>query len=58
MARTTPAQKPRGEQSTILRSGLAGMGRYLRTESPLAGGQGTANSDKDLGLVSGCVKAL
>ena len=31
---------------------------YLGTESPLAGGQGTANSDKDLGLLSGSVKAL
>src|SRR5580692_5662282 len=26
IARTTPAQKPRGEQSTILRSGLADIG--------------------------------
>src|SRR3954469_17464045 len=26
IARTTPAQKPRGEQSTIFRGGLAGMG--------------------------------
>src|SRR3954447_21457682 len=33
IARTTPAQKPRGEQSTILRGGLAGMGE-LRTGSP------------------------
>jgi hypothetical protein len=27
MARTTPAQKPRGEQSTIFNCGLACMGR-------------------------------
>src|SRR5580698_5031377 len=27
MARTTPAQKPRGEQSTIQRGGLAGITR-------------------------------
>src|SRR6266566_3559052 len=33
IARTTPAQKPRGEQSTIFRGGLAGIGRS-RTESP------------------------
>ena len=31
---------------------------YLGTESPLAGGLGTANSHKDLGLLSGSVKAL
>jgi hypothetical protein len=31
---------------------------YLGTESPLAGGQGTASSDKDLGLLLGSVKAL
>ena len=31
---------------------------YLGTESPLAGGQGTASSYKDLGLLLGSVKAL
>jgi hypothetical protein len=33
-------------------------GAISGTESPLAGGQGTANSNKDLGLLSGSVKAL
>src|SRR5258708_4639103 len=42
MARTTPAQKPRGEQSTILKSGfgsgLADIGAFSGTESPLPPG--------------------
>src|SRR5882757_1595550 len=63
MARTTPAQKPRGEQSTIFRSGLADadkedIGCSRGAESPPAGGRGTANSCKDLGLLLGAVKAL
>ena len=33
-------------------------GAISGTESPLAGGQGTANSYKDLGLLLGSVKAL
>src|SRR6185312_6207176 len=56
MALTTPAQKPRGEQSTILRVGLAFM-RAIRTESPHTGRAGTANMHKDLGRLSGAVKA-
>src|SRR3954447_23716060 len=62
MARTTPAQKPRGEQSTILRSGLrselADIGAVSGTESPPAGGRGTASFVKDLGPVWSHVKAL
>jgi hypothetical protein len=61
MARTTPAQNPRGEQSTIFSGGLACMGRS-RTDETLAGGQGTVDSkdfpDHDLGLLSGAVKAV
>src|SRR5664279_5255078 len=33
MARTTPAQKPRGEQSTIFRSGLAGTAAVMEAIS-------------------------
>src|ERR1700752_2468471 len=62
MARTTPAEKPRGEQSTILRSGfgsgLADIRGNSRAESPPAGGRGTACLGKDLGPVWRCVKAL
>src|SRR4249919_3889218 len=44
MARTTPAQKPRGEQSMIFRSGLAdgekeGMGLSRRPNHPLPAGR-------------------
>src|SRR6266567_8775023 len=34
IARTTPAQKPRGEQSTILRSGLADIGAISGPNHP------------------------
>src|SRR5262245_2341676 len=34
MARTTPAQKPRGEQSTILRSGFAAIGAISGPNHP------------------------
>src|SRR5450631_5156 len=61
IARTTPAQKPRGEHSTIFKSGLAGteavMGD-LGTESPHTGGQGRSIYTHDLGLLSGSVKAV
>src|ERR1700722_2378668 len=44
IARTTPAQKPRGEQSTILKCGfgsaLTGMGAISVPNHPSAGGQG------------------
>src|SRR5882757_7226063 len=40
MARTTPAQKPRGEQSTIFRSGLADIGAISGPNHPSpAGGE-------------------
>src|SRR6185437_14123387 len=40
IARTTPAQKPRGEQSTILRSGLTGIKSNLEPNHPSpAGGE-------------------
>src|SRR6476469_4856431 len=61
MARTTPAQKPRGEQSTILRSGLAeifadmGQSRDRITPRRRAG---NGRSEYDLGPLSGAVKAL
>src|SRR5215467_9625413 len=73
MARTTPAQKPRGEQSTILRSGLAAEETVILSdlggESALAGGGETANSasvngelrvrdTSHLGPLSAHVKAL
>src|SRR5580704_15105275 len=62
IARTTPAQKPRGEQSTILRSGfgsdLARIGAISGPNHPSAGRAGSARSKYDLGLVSGAVKAL
>jgi hypothetical protein len=35
IARTTPAQKPRGEQSTIFRGGLAGMREVSDRISPI-----------------------
>src|ERR1700742_869328 len=40
MARTTPAQKPRGEQSTTLRSGLAAMEQNLAANPPSPAGRG------------------
>jgi hypothetical protein len=61
MARTTPAQKPRGEQSTIRRSGLAWLLRTSGasgTESPLAGGRGTVNSGRTWGCFPRSVKAI
>src|SRR6266700_2299574 len=39
MARTTPAQKPRGEQSTIFRSGLAAIGADLGPNHPIPAGR-------------------
>src|ERR1700685_3551497 len=57
MARTTPAQNPRGEQSTIFSGGLACMGRSRTGEPP--GGRGNRDfPDEDLGLLSGAVKAV
>jgi hypothetical protein len=48
MARTTPAQKPLGEQSTIFRSGLAAeeivIFSVLGSESARAGGGERSNS--------------
>src|SRR5579864_8796550 len=43
MARTTPAQKPRGEQSTTFRSDLAGMGAISGPNHPSPAGQGRSN---------------
>src|ERR1700761_2862806 len=40
MARTTPAQKPRGEQSTTLRAGLAAMWENLAPNPPSPPGRG------------------
>src|ERR1700753_518615 len=61
MARTTPAQKPRGEQSTIFRGGLADMGRPRTESAPLARrvverSIQRDNTSKDLGRLSGAVK--
>src|SRR6516165_992796 len=39
MARTTPAQKPRGEQSTILRSGFAAIGAISGPNHPSPAGR-------------------
>src|ERR1700685_1617850 len=61
MARTTPAQNPRGEQSTIFSGGLACMGRSRTDESPGRAGNGRFKwdfPDEDLGLLSGAVKAV
>src|SRR5215471_13739064 len=43
IARTTPAQKPRGEQSTIFRSGLAAIGAILGPKHPLPTGRDRSN---------------
>src|ERR1700722_3749538 len=44
IARTTPAQKPRGEQSTIFRGGLAGIRRPRTGSALIVKGRGTVDS--------------
>src|ERR1700748_1555706 len=62
IARTTPAQKPRGEQSTILRGGLiVGIEAASDRVGPKPKGSRSGrfkgiNPPKDLGRLSGPVK--
>jgi hypothetical protein len=58
IARTTPAQKPRGEQSTIFRAGLACMGAISGPNHPSPPGRERSLQSYDLGLLSGAVKAV
>src|ERR1700730_13705311 len=51
MARTTPAQKPRGEQSTIFSGGLAGIRADLGPNHPWpAGKERSKTANKDLSI--------
>src|SRR5271170_2766786 len=54
IARTTPAQKPRGEQSTSLRSGLAAVGAISGPNHPSP----AARERSVLGRTWGCFWAL
>src|SRR5438105_68994 len=57
IARTTPAQKPRGEQSTSFRSGLAAIERSRDRITPHRRAR-ERSVGNELGLVSGAVKPL